>query len=89
MPYNAEGVPFGEWRGVGAAMEAFHLAAVEFQLAQLASAAHIAAALNRTLIIPKVPACLHRLPPSCSAGVPTGGGAMPAHSSKPLTIPSY
>ncbi len=55
VPYNAEGLPFGEWKGVEAAMEAFHLAAVEFQLAQLASAAHIAIALNRTLIFPKVP----------------------------------
>lgn len=88
VPYNAEGVPFGEWTGVGAAMEAFHLAAIEFQLAQLASAAHIAVALTRTLIIPKVLAFPHRLLPRCRAGGPTGGSAMAAHSRRPLMFPS-
>lgn len=34
-------------------MEAFNLAAIEFQLSQIAAAAHIAVALNRTLIFPK------------------------------------
>mmetsp|Transcript_4800 Transcript_4800/g.13790 ORF Transcript_4800/g.13790 Transcript_4800/m.13790 type:complete len:879 (+) Transcript_4800:326-2962(+) len=54
VPYDADGAPFDQWRGVGGAMEAFNLAAIEFQLSQIAAAAHIAVALNRTLIFPKM-----------------------------------
>lgn len=54
VPYDVAGVPFGKWVGQQESMEAYHMLAVEFQLSQIAAATHIAHALNRTLIFPKL-----------------------------------
>ena len=54
VPNDAKGVPIGSWRNRAELMVAYHLAAVEFQLSQIHYAVNLAAALNRTLILPKV-----------------------------------
>ena len=54
VPYDNDGVAFGQWKGREEEMIAYHLAAVEFQLAQIHAGWSIALALNRTFILPKV-----------------------------------
>lgn len=53
MPFDAEVTPFGQWHDSWA-MEAYHLAAIDFQFNQLYYGVQLALALNRTLILPKV-----------------------------------
>ena len=55
MPFDAEGVPLGNWSAARSwDMEAYGLAAVDFQLSQLYYGVQLALALRRTLILPKV-----------------------------------
>jgi hypothetical protein len=55
VPFDADGVPFGNWTAARSwDMEAYGLAAVDFQLGQLYYGVQLAIALRRTLILPKV-----------------------------------
>lgn len=57
MPFDTEGRPFGNWTGRGWAMEAYALAAMDFQLSQMYYGMQLAIALQRTLILPKARLC--------------------------------
>ena len=55
VPFDGKGVPFGNWSAARSwDMEAYGLAAVDFQLSQLYYGVQLALALRRTLILPKV-----------------------------------
>lgn len=55
VPFDEHSVPFGNWSAIRSwDMEAYGLAAVDFQLSQLYYGIQLALALQRTLILPKV-----------------------------------
>ncbi len=55
MPVDGAGTPFGGWPPDRAwDMEAYHLAAMDFQMSQLYYGVQLALALGRALVLPKV-----------------------------------